>query len=211
MFDIWDVQGRQIPYTLRPPKPDERVQGVAQPAAVKGQTDPLLRRAVAAYADRREQDAKTRNPVVEAWMSRPVVTLPSGTPLQDAWMLFHARQFRHVPVVDSAPGGRRRAPVGLLSDRDLLAHFGQRLQEGGGFEDPGMDPGADDVVDAVMRTDVLSARPGTSIHRVAHVMVRESLGAVPVVDPEHGLVGILTRGDILRLTVELTGTSLPSL
>lgn len=206
MFDIWDIQGRQIPYTMRPPKPDERVQSVAQSATVRTrrETDPVLRRAVAAYEDRREQGAKSRNPVVESWMSRPVVTLSAGTPLLDAWTLFRARQFRHLPVMDSGPGGRQAAPLGLLSDRDLLAHFGQRLQDGGGLE-------GGEVVEDVMRTDVLCARPGTSIHRVAHVMVRESLGAMPVVDPEHGLVGILTRGDILRLVVELTGTTLPSL
>lgn len=206
MFDIWDVHGRSIPYTIRPPRPDESVQRVAPSAAprLRLHSDPSMRRAVAAYEARREQDARRRNPVAEAWMSRPVVTLPAGSDLHAAWSLFRARKFRHIPIVDPRDRNRRKPPVGMLSDRDLLFHLGEQ-DENPTAQLPDL------RVDDLMTTDVLCARPGTSINRVAHVMVEERLGAVPIVDPDQGLIGILTRGDILRLVVELTGTTLPSL
>lgn len=206
MFDIWDVHGRAIPYTQRPPKPNSALPPAGPVAAPRPEErgESHAFRAVAAYQATQKKDSVSRpTPRAEDWMSRPVVTVQSGTPLVDAWTLFRARQFRQIPVVEPDDPAGLRPPIGMLSDRDLLLFFADHGSIHGELPST--------PVDDVMQTDVLTARPGTSIHRVAHVMVREGLGAMPIVDPEDGLIGILTRGDIMRLAVELTATDLAPL
>lgn len=199
MFDIWDVKGSAIPYTLRLSKPAPRVRPADQSAAPESLPPhtPHTYHAVHTYAEMRDAEPSMVRPVARDWMSHPVITVTSDATLQDALALLQYHELRCLPVM--APG--ISSPVGILSDRELLDYLavGQ-----------GKNPSRSSVARA-MRTDVLCARPETTIHRIAHVMVREHLFAMPVVDPEQGLVGVLSRGDILRLVVELTAPNLPTL
>jgi len=47
-------------------------------------------------------------------------------------------------------------------------------------------------------SDVISVSPSTTVDETANVLIRYRLRRVPVVDSNGRLVGIVTRGDILR-------------
>jgi CBS domain-containing protein len=50
----------------------------------------------------------------------------------------------------------------------------------------------------IMRTDVITAKPGMPLKDAAKVMVDNDIGALPVVDEQGRLVGMVTRRDIVR-------------
>lgn len=52
-------------------------------------------------------------------------------------------------------------------------------------------------VEAIMKRDVITVLPGTPIEEAAKVMVEHNINMLPVVQ-EGKLIGILTRGDIIK-------------
>ncbi|MDP2828062.1 MAG: CBS domain-containing protein [Sulfuricellaceae bacterium] len=142
--------------------------------------------AAAAYAQMLHREVK-RDPVRHAWqvMSREVLTLHMRDTVQTAWTALVARRVRQAPVLNAA-----RRVVGVVCDRDLLTvidlHGGQII---GGLER---------IVAEVMTTPVVCADPVTDIRRIVHVLLDSGLTAVPVLDESGELVGIVSRGDILR-------------
>lgn len=53
-------------------------------------------------------------------------------------------------------------------------------------------------VGSVMTQEVVSVTPETSIEEVAKIMLREKISGLPVINPAHVLVGMITEGDLLR-------------
>jgi acetoin utilization protein AcuB len=152
-------------------------------------TGPGLDAAVQAYEDmlHEEQD---RGPLYHAYqiMSREVITVGTGDPVESAWHSLMEHDIHQAPVLDMA-----HTLVGLVTERDLLTSF--NLQ-GSLVSDVLPRQVAD-----VMRSPVLSADPVTDIRRVARVMLDFRLAAMPVVNETGALVGIVSRGDILRAVV----------
>lgn len=137
-------------------------------------------RAVLAPADARE-------PVRHAYqvMSRALLTLPITLDLVTAWRRLDEQGYGQAPAVDG--NGRL---VGMVT-RDALMRA-LDLVDG-----DARDPLARSVGD-VMLTPAVSADPVSSVRRVARVMLEYDLAGVPVVNEQDELVGIVTRGDILR-------------
>jgi CBS domain-containing protein len=50
----------------------------------------------------------------------------------------------------------------------------------------------------IMTRDVISVSPDTRVRQIAETLVRNRISAVPVVDRERRLVGIVSEGDLLR-------------
>ena len=57
----------------------------------------------------------------------------------------------------------------------------------------------------VMSTRVVTTGPQTAVHHAARIMINNRISAVPIVEGDRQLVGIITEGDLLR-RVE-TGTA----
>lgn len=116
-------------------------------------------------------------------MSRPVLTVEVSETLWDAWQLLFVSGLRHLVVLD-ADG----SCLGVLSDRNILAdvpatpdHLQSRT-----------------VSDVLARVPVLQVPPNTSPDRVAALMVESAAEAVPVVDDDGRLIGIVTEADLVR-------------
>ena len=124
--------------------------------------------------------------MVEQSMSRKVVTVKVESTLADAREAMTTHKIRHLPVMQ----GKR--PVGIVSDRDLLAPR----------------EGTCTVAD-VMTRDPISISPESAVDESAQLMRQHRIDALPVVD-EGRLVGILTSSDILDAFVELTGVAGPT-
>jgi len=52
-----------------------------------------------------------------------------------------------------------------------------------------------------MVTPVVAAEPDAEVRRIARVLLDYALPAVPIIDGEGQLVGIVSRSDVLRVVV----------
>jgi len=127
-----------------------------------------------------------RLPTVSDIMSRPVLTVEMSETLWDAWQLLFVSGLRHL-VVLNVDGGS----VGVLSDRNVLAevpataeHLSRRH-----------------VADVMAQVPLVHVRPCDSPVRAAEVMTSNMVEAVPVLEEDGRLAGIVTESDIVRWVV----------
>lgn len=118
----------------------------------------------------------------------PLALGPDARLDEAAWTLIYAG-VRHLPVVEE--GDRL---VGIISERDLRQRLGGTSREW---------PGAAREVLAerlgeVMTPDPLTLRSGTPLARALELFTDERVGAIPVVDEDRRLLGILSYIDLLR-------------
>jgi CBS-domain-containing membrane protein len=132
-------------------------------------------------------------------MTTAVVTVSQDTPYRDVVDLLVRNRFSAVPVVDEF-----QRVTGVVSEADLL-----RKIEYAGSEEPRMFDGRrrrGERVKASARTaaDLMSTPPvtvpaSTSIPAAARVMDGEGVKRLPVVDDLGRLIGIVSRGDLLKV------------
>lgn len=121
----------------------------------------------------------------------PALVTPTDE-LFDAAALMGARGIRHLPVVDNA-----KRVVGVLSDRDVRAALG----------DPRRfltEPGARERFRQTSVADVMS-KPGITVHADSPITVAidqlllNRVGALPVVDDQGRILGILSYFDFIQV------------
>jgi len=139
-------------------------------------------------------------------MSRDPIVVRSETPLNEAIKILAERRISGLPVVDDT--GKL---VGIISETDLM------------WQETGVTPPAyimflDSViylqnpatyerdlhkalgqtVGEVMSKDPITISPDKSLTQAARVMHDKSVHRLPVLDESGQVIGILTRGDIVR-------------
>jgi CBS domain-containing protein len=132
-----------------------------------------------------------RGPIHHAYqiMTRKVLTFPEETSTKQAWRALSERGVGQAPVIN-----RQHQLVGLVSRENLLHVLNE---EQGSVRDV-----LSRAVGDVMETPVVTADPVSEVRRVVRVMLDYGLPAVPIADSSSGeLVGIVSRGDILRVVV----------
>lgn len=131
---------------------------------------------------------------VKDLMTTNVITIGMDDTLKTARMHFNRRRFHHLIVVEN---GR---PVGVLSDRDLLRNLSPFI--GVRFSERPQDlMTLTKKVHQIMTRRLISTHPDAPIAEAAERMMQERVSCLPVIDPEQGLVGIITSGDLVRLVV----------
>ena len=114
----------------------------------------------------------------ELMTEAPTVVDATAT-LRNALEKLQALDVRHLPVVDT--DGQL---VGMLSDRDLRAQIGVLP--------------LDASVSNIMSTDVIAVDIEADVAEIIDLMLDNKIGAVPVLDADDVLVGIISYVDILR-------------
>lgn len=135
-------------------------------------------------------------------MTRPAVTIRWDALAGEAWKLMKDRKIRHLPVLD----GEGRL-VGIATDRDLRqVIFDPSIQE-----ELGNLPTALNLLTVrdIMTWGVITVAPGTEIHRAAHLMYEQKIGALPVVEGDR-VVGILTESDVVKSFLDVLGEGIVS-
>lgn len=142
---------------------------------------------------------------VHDWMTPGPVVVSPGTPVAKARTLLRERGFRHLLVVADDPAGSRDEVrnriggypvIGIISDRDVAIdpgdlHIALR-------RDRVRDLLADDrPVEAVMSPHPHLISADADVSDAASLLVSRQIGALPVVDDDHRLVGIITAVDCL--------------
>jgi CBS-domain-containing membrane protein len=113
-------------------------------------------------------------------MSAPVITVTAQTSPWAAWSAMLRQGVRHLVVT------RNNRCVGLLDDRDVFAQWP-------------MGPLAlrRATVGAMMRPRTSCVLPAAGLREVAHVMTADRVDAVPVVDDDGMVLGLVTAGDLV--------------
>ena len=125
-------------------------------------------------------------------MTEDPVTVTPATRIKEAARLLYSLDIRHLPVVDDDG-----TLVGMLSDRDLRGLTVPHLLAGDTVSDL-LQQSLDASVSTLMTGDVLSVEIEDDVADVVELMLEHKIGAVPVVDGDGGLVGIVSYMDVLR-------------
>jgi CBS domain-containing protein len=122
-------------------------------------------------------------------MSEAVLSISVHEPVTEALRLFADYPLHHLPVVDES------GLVGMLSSADMLKleHF---IPKSGSQAATAL---LNDRfrIDTIMRRPVISARPDDTIADAAASMATHGIHALPVVNENNHLVGIVTTTDIV--------------
>jgi CBS domain-containing protein len=139
-------------------------------------------------------------------MSRNPITVKSETPLKEVVQILAARRISGLPVVDQSD-----KLIGVVSETDLM------WQETGAtppayimildsviyLENPAryerdLHKALGQTVGEVMSRDPVTTNPDQPLSEAARLMHERSIHRLPVLDANGHVVGILTRGDIVR-------------
>ncbi|HEY8340980.1 MAG TPA: CBS domain-containing protein [Egibacteraceae bacterium] len=145
-------------------------------------------------------------PVTEI-MSAPAVTLSPAATIEEAIAVLAEHGFSGAPVVDE--DGRL---VGLLDDADLIVSearlHGPTVIEflGAYLPLPGehrrwereLRQSLAQTVEEVMRRDPPWLDTSATLEDVATLIVEQDVSRVPIVDEDRKVVGVVSRGDIVR-------------
>lgn len=127
---------------------------------------------------------------VRQYMTEKLITAKPSDSARQVYFLMRENRIRHVPVIDDD-----RMLIGLVSDRDLrrpdwadeaidVAHQ-YRLDD-------------DLKVDHVMTTNVETVHVYDTLHKAANIFIERQYGALPVLNKENQLVGIVSPIDLLK-------------
>ena len=137
---------------------------------------------------------KKRTPI-SAIMTTDVITLNLTDNLEIAESLFKKNNIRHIPVVSGD------TIIGMLSYTDLLRiSFADSVDEN--------EKDVDTVVynmfsiEQVMTKNLTSVNTNTTIKEVAEILAKREFHALPVIDDNNELAGIITTTDLINFLIE---------
>ena len=124
-------------------------------------------------------------------MTENPTAIVSSAKVSEAVELFQALDVRHLPVVNED-----RNLLGMLSDRDLRSLVVPQLV---GSEWLGsVQTALDARVSTLMSGNVISVDLDSGADEIIELMLEHKIGAVPVIDADGKLVGIVSYVDLLR-------------
>lgn len=137
-----------------------------------------------------DQSRKPRVPHLPASqvMSSPVITLSSTALINDAWQLCQEESIHYIVLLNT--DGR---VTGVISDRNLLA-------EAAGV---GLFSEQDDInlaeveLQQLVQAPLLTAQADTDVREIARLMLKNKVRAVPVLNSQKQLVGLVTRSNLM--------------
>jgi acetoin utilization protein AcuB len=134
---------------------------------------------------------------VQDWMSKDLITIDEGTSIMKASKVMKQNDIQHLPVLSK---GRL---VGMVSDRDLKEATPSKATT---LDIHEMYYLLDKIaVKSLMSKTLVTIAPENTIEKAAAVMLKSHISALPVVDANGALAGIITKGDIFRAFVSISG------
>ena len=135
--------------------------------------------------------------LVKNWMSKKVVTIEAKDSMQRAISLMKEHRIRMLPVM------KRGKLVGVVSDSDLRKASAS-------------DATMLDVhemlyliskikVKDIMTKDPFTVSPDCTVEETAELLMEHTISGVPVVDDGGKVVGIITRDDLFKVLIALSG------
>jgi acetoin utilization protein AcuB len=128
------------------------------------------------------------NATVAEFMSQTVITANLGDGLHQTWERMQERDIRHMPVLDD-----HERLAGIVSDRDIRRPDTVDVGTIDAFR-------LDDhmKVGEVMTSPALTVRGDTKLLAAMDLGLAKRFGALPVVDDDGRVLGMLSAYDLLR-------------
>jgi len=135
--------------------------------------------------------------LVKNWMSKDVVTVDADDSMQNAIYILQEQNIKMLPVM-----GKGQI-VGIITDRDLkkaspsdattldmheLLFLISKIK-----------------VRDLMKKPVYTVPPDYTVEEAAALLLEKKISGLPVVDENNRLVGIITRSDLFRVIISLSG------
>ena len=131
---------------------------------------------------------------VSKYMTQKLITATPEMSVKQAFLTMRTHRVRHLPVVD---GDRL---VGIISDRDLRRpRWAESIDDWTAYYQ---------VTDDITVSDVMTSNPQVvhtydKIVKAVSIFREQRYGALPVLDKDENLVGILSAQDLLLALEEL--------
>jgi CBS domain-containing protein len=136
--------------------------------------------------------------VVEELMTRKVVTVGVDASYREVVALMDRHRVSALPVVDAAGG-----PVGIVSSADMILKQDPAVREellpAGARAHVEQVKAAATTAGELMTTPVMTVRPHQTVAQAVRLLHHFDIKHLPVVDDQGQLVGIVSRGDLLRV------------
>lgn len=128
-------------------------------------------------------------------MTPDPITLPQEATVGEALDLMSRNQIHELPVVNGV------GLVGIVTERDLRALLGPGVKDGDltDVDDARLEMG----VEEIMSTEVRAVQADEGLGEAARILADLRVGALPVVDGDGQLVGILSVTDVLAAAAPL--------
>jgi acetoin utilization protein AcuB len=135
--------------------------------------------------------------LVKDWMTREVISVEEDVSIMKASKLMKDKGFQHLPVV------RQGRLTGIVSDRDLKEAHPSKATTLDIHE-------LYYLLDKLQVKKVMSKNPHTvsgdeTTDKAAALMLKYDISALPVVDQKGDVQGIITKGDVFRAMVSISG------
>jgi acetoin utilization protein AcuB len=122
------------------------------------------------------------------WMTKNVITVKKDDSIENLTNLMNINKINHLPVVSD------NKVIGIITRSDVrqaitsLKYNKTKSQ-----------------VSDFMTRDVITVKKYDTLEDVLLLIYNKKVGALPVIDEDNNLIGIITRHDILRAFIKVTG------
>ena len=140
---------------------------------------------------------------VTEMMKTDLVAVTPETKISEAKALMEKGNFRHLPVVDA--GGKL---VGIVTDRDMRDAHPSSLLDEESYQKT-LDKVMQHTIAEIMTKDPITIAPYYTLQDTLLIIGRKKVGALPVIDEEGQLKGIMSTRDLLRAFVNIMGIEEP--
>lgn len=135
--------------------------------------------------------------LVKNWMSKEVVTVDANDSMQNAIYILQEQNIKKLPVMEKGQ------IVGIITDRDLkkaspsdattldmheLLFLISKIK-----------------VKDLMTKPVYTVPPDYTVEEAAAILLEKRISGLPVIDKNNRLIGIITRSDLFRVIISLSG------
>ncbi len=135
--------------------------------------------------------------LVKNWMSKEVVTVDADDSMQNAIYILQEQNIKKLPVMEKGQ------IAGIITDRDLkkaspsdattldmheLLFLISKIK-----------------VRDLMTKLVYTVQPDYTVEEAAAILLEKRISGLPVVDESNRLIGIITRSDLFRVIISLSG------
>ncbi len=135
--------------------------------------------------------------LVKNWMTKNVVTIDQDESMQQAFTIMKEHDIRMLPVMNEGN------LVGVLSDSDLKRASASDATMLDTHE-------LLYLISKIKIHEIMTKKPITvpedfTVEEAAQVMMEHNISGVPVTDHEGNLVGVITRHDLFKILISLSG------
>ena len=135
--------------------------------------------------------------LIKGWMTTEVITIDEDTSMMKAGQIMKENAISRLPVM------REGKLAGIITDRDI--------KEASPSKATTLDVHelyyllSELRVKDIMSRNLITCGPEDTVEKAAVVMLENKVSGLPIVDGSGKLVGIITKGDVFKVLISITG------